>query len=334
MTSTRKCVIPMSIEPTMNSAWITWERQVRNRSMATALQIPLYELHSSRGRLLRYLELSWKTWRIVRKHKVSRLVVQNPSIALALLAVFIKRVLAITVLVDAHNAGIYPLEGKSRLLNLITRFICRNADIIIVTNAVLADQVSNWGGKPFIMTDPIPDFSPESDHKVTTGAKPFFLFVCTWAVDEPFTEVIKAASLVPEYDIYITGNYHKKLSADERAALPRNVRLLGFVSEEDYLAYCRAATGIIDLTLRDNCLVCGGYEAIALKKPGILSDSVVNREVFNKGFLFCENNSQSIANAMIQLVTMPQLKNEIALAGDEHRETQRNRTKSLKTLLD
>lgn len=279
-----------------SSCWITWEIQPRNRSMSAAIGVPLYELLSNKPRIIRYLELSIKTLMIVSKKDIKIIYVQNPSIVLSFLAAIIKIFTSKIVVVDAHNAGIHPAEGKSYALKRIVAFICRTVDLTIVTNEELAKDVRTMGGTPFVLPDPIPSYEPsffESD------PAPYFLFICTWADDEPYKEVLEAAkNLESELNIFITGNFRKKLSAADLSEIPRNINLLGFVSEQDYLKYLSNALATIDLTTRENCLVCGAYESLALSKPGILSDTTCARETFPSGFVFTLNNSQDIARSI------------------------------------
>jgi glycosyltransferase involved in cell wall biosynthesis len=284
----------------LNTAWITWEIQVRNRSMAKNFGVPLYELIVNKSRWLKYPTLIVETLQIIFGKKIDLLFVQNPSIVLSLVAVLLKQMTSLRVIVDAHNAGIYPLEGKSSALNAIAKYIAKNATQVIVSNAYLAKIVSDWGGNPFVMPDPIPDLHPV----ITTSDikhKPYFFFICTWADDEPYTEVIAAAALLTDqFDIYITGNYRKKLSESDLKKMPDNVQLLGFVSEADYVNYLASAFAAIDLTTRDNCLVCGAYEAMALLVPAIISDSIVNKETFPQGFIYTHNDANSIYKAMLK----------------------------------
>jgi glycosyltransferase involved in cell wall biosynthesis len=284
----------------LNTAWITWEIQVRNRSMAKHLGVPLYEIIVNKSRWLKYPTLIIKTLQIIFGKKIDLLFVQNPSIVLSLLAVLLKKMTGLRVIVDAHNAGIYPLEGRNVILNGIAKYIAKNATHIIVSNTYLAKTVSDWGGNPFVMPDPIPDLHPSNREK-NTSDKPYFFFICTWADDEPYTEVIAASALLnDQFDVYITGNYRKKLSESDLKKIPNSLKLLGFVSEHDYVNYLADAFAAIDLTTRDNCLVCGAYEAMALLVPAIISDSIVNRETFSQGFIYTHNDTNSIYNAMLK----------------------------------
>ncbi|MCC5926933.1 MAG: glycosyltransferase [Bacteroidetes bacterium] len=293
------------------SAWITWERQTRNRSMANILGVPLYELLSDKKRVFRYIELIRETFRIIRREKIQVLFVQNPSIVLALSTVLGKKWFNYTLVVDAHNAGVYPLEGKSRILNAITSYIIRAANLTIVTNTTLANIVEQRGGRAFVMPDPIPDLTPKDIIPATTESHEsrYVLFISTWAEDEPYMEVIEAArQLDTPITVCITGNYRKKLSEHDIHALPDNVKLLGFLDEADYVQWLAGSALTIDLTTRDNCLVCGAYESISLGVPAILSDFPINREIFNTGVVYSANTAseikKSIQNGMQMLPTL------------------------------
>ena len=245
------------------SAWITWEIQIRNRSMAALLNVTLHELIVNKHRAIRYPILIFKTLRIICKNDIRVLFVQNPSIVLSMLAVLFASIRNMKVIVDAHNSGIYPLEGRSKLLSWIARYIARKADAVIVSNNYLASAVELWGATPVVMPDPVPNL--HTADKITSE-RPYLFFICTWAADEPYLEIIEAAKLIPNtIDIYITGKYRNKLSQVQLDALPSNIKLLGFVPEHDYIAYFSSCLMAIDLTTRDNCLVCGAYEALSLE---------------------------------------------------------------------
>ena len=301
------------------SAWITWEVQTRNRSMSALLNVPLYELVIKKPRYIKYPILIARTIGLVFGRRIRFLFVQNPSIVLSFLASLLKILLPIRLVVDAHNAGVYPLEGRSAFLNAITKFIVRRADITIVTNANLASAVADLGGRPFVMPDPLPLFSASKNTATRKGSLNVF-FICTWADDEPYWEVIKAAEILGEkIQINITGNYKKVLSAEDIARLPANVKLLGFVDEHVFVQTFADADVSLDLTTRDHCLVCGAYESIALGVPGIVSESAVNREVFNQGFVYARNDSGGIAEAITYACdNLQQLLGDIADLKESH----------------
>lgn len=280
-------------------AWITWERQIRNVSMSTALNVPLFELLSNKKMFSRYFSLIKKTVSTIRTQKLTHVFVQNPSIILTSTAIFLKFIFNIKVCIDAHNSGVFPLENRFKILTGINKYLLKKADLVIVSNIHLANTIKPWGVNVIDMCDPIPDM-----HKSELSLPPqppYVLFICSWAADEPYLEVIEAAKKTPHLGVYFTGNYKKVLTETVINNLPDNVKLLGYVSESEYTYYFSNSIGVIDLTTRDNCLVCGAYEAISLRKAAIISDSLVNREVFKRGFIYTENNAPAIQLAILDL---------------------------------
>ena len=310
------------------SIWITWESQPRNRSMSQAVGAKLYELHHNGNRLMRYLALSGKTIDLVIRSRVKCVFVQNPSIVLASIAILFARICRKPVIVDAHNAGVFPLEGRSRWLNRWCHGLFRGADITIVSNEFLAEYVQAHGGRPAVVPDP--PLHIDSPSKLPLESMPSYaerkkgkwrvLFICTWAADEPYMNVIDAARQLPkDIIIAITGKYQSKLTQSQVDALPDNVELLGFLPEQEYHDQLWSADTIMDLTTRDHCLVCGAYETVAVEKPGIISDLKVNRSYFNKGFVYCDNSVVGIVSAVNEVrKECRRLQKEVAQLRQEH----------------
>ena len=188
--------------------WITWEDQRRNRSISRALEAKLIELKkidSIKNPIIKYGTGICKTLIVLLKEKPDLVFGQNPSLILSLFLIIIKRFLGFKVIIDAHNAGLFPLEGRSRILLELSRIIQQYASLTIVTNVALKAHVERNGGKAFILPDPIPEF-PKT--KRFTLPNPFnLLFICSFAEDEPYEIVFKAAKkLDPSIHIYVTGN--------------------------------------------------------------------------------------------------------------------------------
>ncbi len=78
------------------------------------------------------------------------------------------------------------------------------------------------------------------------------------------------------------------------------MELSGFVSEPDYVELLSSARVIVDLTTREDCLVCGAYEALALGRPLVVSDSRALRELLRDGAVFARNEPEDIARAVAE----------------------------------
>jgi len=280
----------------MKVVWITWEKQRRNHGISSAIKAELVELISTKKRLIRYVELTLKTIDVIRAKKPDVVIAQNPSIVLAFIIVIMKRIFNFKAVIDAHNSGIYPREGNFVLLNFIAKYLQKNADVTIVTNHNLLDHVIENGGNGFILPDKIPTPKPQKIH--LEGLRKI-VFICTFSSDEPYLAVIEAGKLLTnEFIIYITGNYHGKLNPN--IIIPKQIKLTGYLPENEYWNLLYSADVIMDLTTRENCLVCGAYEGLSLEKPLILSNTNINKEYFNLGCIYVDSDSNSIFKGIVE----------------------------------
>ena len=251
------------------------------------------ELHAGKGlkKYLKYITGPIKTIRMLLKERPTLVVCENPSIVLAFMMVMIKILTKLPVIVDAHYAGIIPLDGRSKFLLRIIKFINRNATAVIVTNPNHKAMVELDGGKGLILQDMVPDIN--TSVRTDLGSRSI-LMICSFADDEPYEQVFEAAKLIP-YDvtIYVTGNYKKK-NVDP-ASVPVNVKLTGFVSEERFIELLNSVDIIMAFTDRDDCLMCGCYEAVATATPMIISDSQALRDYFWMGAVYTTHEPGIIA---------------------------------------
>ncbi|MBE9582300.1 MAG: hypothetical protein IMF18_11865 [Proteobacteria bacterium] len=295
----------------MTSLWITWEDHRRSRELARSLDGMKYVVHELDAFfLLRYPVLLFKTWRSLERERPALVCVQNPSVVLTAFMCTVGKALGCVIVVDAHNAGLAPHRRALSFLRPLYRFLQKRADITIVTNPSLAADVRRSGGRPFVLPDKIPSL-PDV---VRTNLPGRFniAFICTFAEDEPYLEVIQSAALLPgNVVIHITGNYQKGGESLLRNK-PGNVIFTGFLPELDYVALLASCDAIIDLTMRDDCLVCGAYEGVALGKPLILSDTTASRHYFTKGVIYTLNHHVAVTRSILECLSRrDQLRDEI-----------------------
>lgn len=224
---------------------------------------------------------------------------QNPSIVLSSFLVAIKKAAGFRVCVDAHNAGLFPAEGRSPRLMRMSAYIQRRSDLTLVTNRDLHEQVKTNQGRPFIIQDRIPDI-PRTPPAALKG-RHNILFICSYAEDEPYRLVFDAAHRLDSgVHIYVTGNYRKKNI--DPGLLPANVSLTGYIPEERYVEMLNSVDATIDLTEREGCLVCGAYESVAVEKPQILSDTRALRRYFHKGAVYTQHTAEGIRDSIHALL--------------------------------
>jgi len=273
--------------------WITWENQVRNRSLSKLLNAKLFEIVGDETTpIKRYVKSAWLTVCIIRKEKPIWVFHQNPSIFLGLLLVILRPFFRYSLVTDTHNAGIRPAEGKYAILNWIGRLVSKKTDLLIVHNEMIAADCKAFGAAPFVLSDPLPEFS---DHTVEANPNKI-VFVCRWSDDEPYQEVIAAYELArhenPNLELYITGRPPDQITLER---LPDGIFLTGFVSDQEYSDLLKSSALMIVLTNRMNSLNCGAYEALSLAKPCILFDSDLLKEFFSEGFVYTDLRPENIA---------------------------------------
>lgn len=265
---------------------VTWEDHRRMEGLCDWLGLPLNVLRSKHRGARRYMELSLATIRLLRRSRPRAVFIQNPSLVLALVVLLLRPLLGgYRVVMDAHNEAITPFSHAYWPVTWLSRVAQRRADATIVTNRALATIVEQNRGRPLVLPDRLP--APPLEPKESTGsAQMLVMVVATFAADEPVAEIIAAArELAPDFQFAVTGN-SRKLPADQHANLPANVRLTGFLPEHDYWQLMADCDLVLDLTLKPDCLVCGAYEALALRKPMVLSGNRASRELFGDFAVF------------------------------------------------
>jgi len=274
--------------------WVTWETQRRNRTLSALVNAKLIEFDLDLPAWKRYPIAMWKTLSCIASEKPRIIFAQNPSLVLAYLTVFYANILGKKIIIDAHNAGLFPAEGRHLILNWLASKLLRWSTLTIVTNDALKTHVESQGGKAISIPDPIPEIEEPANKPELMGDFNV-LFICSWAEDEPYAEVLRAASkLGDNIYIYITGSSKGKLDI-QSTKLPGNVVLTGYVSEDQFNELLFGCNAVMALTTRENCLLCGAYEGVSAGKPLLLTNTDALKSYFCRGALYVENDCDSIA---------------------------------------
>lgn len=287
--------------------WITWEVQRRNRTLSRRFGAELHEILARGSRAARYLSCAGRTIDVIRSRRPDVLIVQSPSVVLAFIAVTLGRFWCGRVVIDAHNAGIFPLEGRSGVLNSLCRFILARSDVVLVSNEELRSRL----GLPNVqvLPDPLPDLIDSAatvresvSERVVDGEHDDNFratYVTSWAGDEPYRAVIEsAAQLPPGIQIRVTGR--APVDVRTSGALPGSIHLLGFLDDAAYVKELLSTDLIIVLTTRESCLTCGAYEAVSLGKPLMLSRTKTLEEYFGDAAIYVENSPEEICRGILE----------------------------------
>jgi len=290
-------------ENNTGSVWITWEDHRRSRVLAKSLSAQYKVIGCKKLKRIRYFVLCFKTLKYLIAIRPKVVVCQNPSIILNLFLCMMKNRFGFYLVADRHTnfAFRYSKSYKFKwvLYRVISNITIRHSDLMIVTNPFLKEFVDCMGGNGIVLPDKIPALQDPKKKKKLQGQFNIF-FICTFSDDEPFREVLEAANLLPsDWVIYVSGNYKKANVQPDR--VPKNVVLLGFVEEDDYLYYLSSADAVMVLTTLDYTLNCGAYESVALNKPMVLSYKKTIMSYFDKGAVYVEPVAQSIVEGIESL---------------------------------
>ena len=197
------------------------------------------------------------------------------------------------MVIDAHTcAFVLP---RWRMFQWLQRLLCRRAVTTLVTNRYLGELLEQAGARVTIVPD-VPVVFP--DRQTFPRSAAFTVAaVCSFDRDEPLEALFAAAARLREVRFYVTGD-PRSLPARERASMPGNVTLTGFLSTPAYGGLITDADVVIDLTTFDHTMLRGAYEAIYQGTPVIVSDWPVLREAFPEGAVHVDNTADAIVNAV------------------------------------
>lgn len=314
--------------------FISWKNHRRSEELCKYFSFPYYFLQSSRNRIARYVTHLWETFFILARTRPRILIVQNPSIVLSVFVTCIRPLFRYKLIVDAHNGAILPDAEFSEKIIWLYRYVQRKADLTIVTNKYLAEIVSRNNGQAFVLQDAVPQIHDTSLHPVDFSHRRNVVYICSFCNDEPYTEVLRACAKLPDdIGLYITGKVSDALK-EYCLSLNNRVKFTGFLDDYDYFSLLKSADLIIDLTIRDNCLVCAAYEAVSVGTPILLADTKALKEYFTKGCVFTSCFEDNILHGiMYGLQNSNTLKSEIVdLRQDLFNDWTREGDKFIKTL--
>jgi len=272
------------------SVWITWERHRRTRELSRYLRIPLFEFESSHSRWVKHPWFCLRTLGILLR-RPETVFIQCPSVLLGFLCAILKPLLRYRFVVDAHNEVFIPETFTHPAYVRTMRFIVAQANLVIVTNRGLYARSAAPEAEMVVLPDRIPDLPAAG---ATARARPRVTAVCSYKVDEPIAEMLKAAALLPEFDFVFTGPSGRLSSALMKEASP-NITFSGFLDEPAYVDLLRTSSVILALTVTPDCLLCAAHEAVAVERPLVTSDTAALRRHLSSGVLFTSNVAAQIA---------------------------------------
>jgi glycosyltransferase involved in cell wall biosynthesis len=245
-------------------------------------------------RLTRYAICSYHSLRVIWTRRPTVVFAPNPSIVLAYLLLVLRGFFKYTFVIDAHYVGVVA-AGGSALLQKALNYCNRRADLVIVTNEEHRKHVEALGGRSLVCEDPLPCIGKYAAAASEESRDVFF--VCSFAVDEPYEDVFRAASILQQegYVFWVSGDFRK--AAIDPSEFP-HVCFIGYVPEPQFYSRMASSQVVVDLTVHENCLVCGAYEAMMLEKPLVTSRTLALQRYFTGGTVFVDHRPPDIARGV------------------------------------
>jgi glycosyltransferase involved in cell wall biosynthesis len=225
-----------------------------------------------------------RTWRLLTARDPAEVWVMDPPVPAVLTAWLYCRRRGRPLVVDMHTVGFY--DPKWRALRRLEMPALREAASNVVTNADLAGRVRAWGCPVAILTDPLPAPPDLSGVERLPGTA---TIIATFSEDEPIKLLPEVASAMRDVRFFVTGRPRL-----DTTTWPANLVATGFLGDADFWRRLAASAVIVVLTTRPNTLLSGGYEALSLSSPLVVSDHSVLREYFEDAAVYVGDDAASI----------------------------------------
>ena len=262
---------------------------------------------------VRYLIQAQETWRILQREQPDVIFVQNPPIFAALVVSLYARWSGGQYIVDSHTGAF--LSSKWRWSVGLHQILSRGALTTIVHNKSQEKIVKNWGCSNFVLAF-TPGNYPIGEHYPLSLN--FNIAVpCSFEADEPLEIVFQAATRLQEVCFYVTGDF-RRLDKEMLSRKPENVCLTGYLSYERYVGLLRGVHAILDLVNTDHTMLMGGFEAVSLGIPLIISDWPTLRDYFSLGTVHIPNSIEGVCEGVNRVQRQhTQLRDDIQLLQEQ-----------------
>jgi len=193
--------------------------------------------------------------------------------------------------VDVHSGAV--LDRRWRWSLGLVAAVARSSVAAIVTLPTLEPPFRDRGAPTLVIPDPLPDVrtpdAPAGDPGLPDGgaAAPLVVAVCGWGLDEPIEALVASAEGRP-WRLVLTGRPRRDLDP------PANVTLAGFLDDDAYLRLLARADAVVVLTDREDTLLSGAWEAIALGRPLVVSGTQALRTTFGDAVGYVDSERTTI----------------------------------------
>jgi glycosyltransferase involved in cell wall biosynthesis len=206
------------------------------------------------------------------------------------------------VIPDLHTAAY--TDHFTGIQGVLGKWIWKKCPLILVHNdeskEFLGKTIHELKDKLYVLEDALPEF-----HSINTAINSNEIkcvLISRFAPDEPIQAFLEAVSEIENCQFYVTGNYAK--ATFDLSKYPNDkIIFTGFISDDEYLNLLQSSDMISILTTREMTLLSGGYEALSLEKPVILSNTKTLRNYFGNSAVYTNDTSGGIRRAIKTMIS-------------------------------
>jgi hypothetical protein len=246
---------------------------------------------------LSYPILAARTFMLVIRRRPSAVLVVAPPVVAPFVVAVARPIVRFRWAIDVHTGAL--LDRRWRWTVPLLRMLSWLSDATIVTLDSLVPAVDPRGRRTLVIPDPLPDLDGgesavdrRTDH-LDHPSRPQVTAICGWADDEPLEALVEAARGRP-WDLTLTGRPTRRLS------LPENVRTSGFLDARDYVRVLRSSDLLLALTMREQTLLSGAWDALAVGAPLVVSATKALIDTFGPSIATAGATGPSIRQAIEQ----------------------------------
>jgi len=285
-----------------NKVWLTWHYSARSRNLASFLELNLNEKFIVGNVLTRHMLSSFWTILILLKKRPAIIFIQLSFLLLLISALYkVFRFGNVVLIADCHTKA---LRRKAKgVFNIIfwpiKKLSFKFVNLSIISNEEMIPDIISLHPNFVILPDKIPGIKFEQRENEVK----YCVYVSSFAVDEPFEEIIKVAEyLNPKIRLYWTGKIPKNKIDD--ITTPDNLVFTDYLSFKDYYNLLGNSSCVIALTTEKGCLQSGAYEALSLEIPLVISDTSALKNYFQNSAVYTSHDPEDVYKSILIAIEM------------------------------
>lgn len=244
---------------------------------------------------LRYVLDGMQTWRLLKRHRPSAVLVGSPPVFAALVAWWWCRRYPCKLVVDCHTSAFRGWKWSWSLP--LHRLVARNATAMVAHIEEDVATIRSWGVTAMMLPSDLPDVAEALPQP--RGAHARVVVAGSLDRNEPVAATLEAARLMPDVEVWLTGDISRAPAAVVAGA-PPNVHFTGWLKYPQFLGELLAADAVAVFSTDPRIMNRAAFEAVGLGRPLVLSDFPGLRARFGPAALFAPNEPRAIAGALRQ----------------------------------